>query len=150
MQVVNHLNWQNRSLLYLSRSYDSLNRVQDYLDVQPAIHIGFLDYTLFPDHPEFYATYKMTNMKNHQIYSDNFVLNVVDLSCINLATDEDKTYHIDSWARLFKATTWEEIKMLTVKNEFISEAAETLLHPPLDDILANVPDKLSVSPPHPQ
>ena len=37
MQVVNHLNWQNRSLLYLSRSYDSLNRGQDYLDVQPAI-----------------------------------------------------------------------------------------------------------------
>lgn len=126
MQVVNHLNWQNRSLLYLSRSYDSLNRGQDYLDVQPAIHIGFLDYTLFPDHPEFYATYKMTNMKNHQIYSDNFVLNVVDLSCINLATDEDKTYHIDSWARLFKATTWEEVKQMAATNEYLKEASKSI------------------------
>ncbi len=126
MQVVNHLNWQNRSLLYLSRSYDSLNRGQDYLDVQPAIHIGFLDYTLFPDHPEFYATYKMTNMKNHQIYSDNFVLNVVDLSCINLATDEDKTYHIDSWARLFKATTWEEVKQMAATNKYLKEASKSI------------------------
>lgn len=80
------------------------------MDVQHAIHIGFLDYTLFLDYPEFYAAYKLTNVKNRNIYSDNFVLNVVDLSRIDLATDEDRKYHIDDWAKLFKAATWEEIK----------------------------------------
>ncbi len=68
----------------------------------------------------------MTNMKNHQIYSDNFVLNVVDLSCINLATDEDKTYHIDSWARLFKATTWEEVKQMAATNKYLKEASKSI------------------------
>ena len=126
MQVANKLNWQNRSLIYLSRSFDNLNRGHDYLDVQPAIHIGFLDYTLFQEQPEFYATYKLMNMKNHNIYSDNFVLSVVDLSRIDLATGEDKKYYIDAWAKLFKATTWEEIKKMAATNEYLQEASKSI------------------------
>lgn len=126
MQVANQLNWQNRSLIYLSRSFDNLNRGHDYLDVQPAIHIGFLDYTLFQEQPEFYATYKMMNVKNHHIYSGNFVLSVVDLSRIDLATGEDKKYHIDAWAKLFKATTWEEIKKMAATNEYLQEASKSI------------------------
>lgn len=126
MQVANKLNWQNRSLIYLSRSFDNLNRGHDYLDVQPAIHIGFLDYTLFQEQPEFYATYKLMNMKNHNIYSDNFVLSVVDLSRIDLAMGEDKKYYIDAWAKLFKATTWEEIKKMAATNEYLQEASRSI------------------------
>ena len=32
-----------------------------YLNVKGAAHIGFLDYTLFPEGPEFYATYRLIN-----------------------------------------------------------------------------------------
>lgn len=46
-------------------------------------HIGFLDFTLFKDHPEFYATYRMVNVKNRQVYNDKFTLSVVDLSQVN-------------------------------------------------------------------
>lgn len=94
MQIANKLNWQNRSIMYLCRSFDQLNHGQAYTDANPVIHIGFLDYTLFENNPEFYATYKLINVKNHQKYSDSLTLNVVDLSHINLATDEDKKYHI--------------------------------------------------------
>ncbi len=66
------------------------------------------------------------NVKNYTIYSDKFRLSVLNLNCIDLATPEDKTYQIDYWAELFKAATWEEIKMLATKNEYISEASETL------------------------
>ena len=45
----------------------------------------------------------------HEVYSDNLTLSVVDLNQIKLATDEDKTYHIDYWASLFKADSWEGI-----------------------------------------
>lgn len=45
---------------------------------------------------------------------------------IKLATKEDREYHIDYWARLFKATTWEEISMLAVKDECLQEAANTI------------------------
>ncbi len=84
------------------------------------IHIGFLDYTLFVQYPEFCVTYKLFNVKSHQIYNDSLTLSVVNLSRIDLATEEDKEYHIDDWARLFKATTWEEIKMLAAKNEYLN------------------------------
>ncbi|MCM1385967.1 MAG: Rpn family recombination-promoting nuclease/putative transposase [Bacillus sp. (in: Bacteria)] len=103
-----------------------LNHGQDYAEVKPVIHIGFLDYTLFHDYPEFYATYKLLNVKNHHLYSDNLTLSVVDLSHIELGTDEDKEYHIDCWAKLFKATTWEEIKMLAAKDQYINEASKTI------------------------
>lgn len=47
MQVTNRLNWQNRSVIYLCRSFDSLAHGQDYNQAKSVIHIGFLDYTLF-------------------------------------------------------------------------------------------------------
>ena len=126
MQVENKHNWPDRSLAYLCRSFDQLYRGQEYEEALPVIHIGFLDYTLFPDVPEFYAKNMLMNVKNHWIYNDKFTLSVVDLSRIELATEEDKAYHIDYWARLFKAKTWEDIKMLAEKNEYLQEAAQSV------------------------
>lgn len=126
MQVLDYGNWPERSLSYLCRSFDSLNKGDDYAAVRPVIHISFLDFTLFPEHPEFYSTYMLLNVKNNTIYSDKFQLSVVDLNQIDLATEEDKQYQIDCWAKLFKATTWEEIKMLAKKNKYIKEASKSI------------------------
>ncbi|MDE7222996.1 MAG: Rpn family recombination-promoting nuclease/putative transposase, partial [Acetatifactor sp.] len=65
MQIVNYMNWPERSLSYLCRNFDQLQSGQDYQETKPVIHIGFLDFTLFPECPEFYATYKLMNVKNH-------------------------------------------------------------------------------------
>ena len=135
MQIANKLNWRERSVMYLCRSFDRLNRGQDYLDAKPAVHIGFLDYTLFEEQPEFYASYKLINVKNHQKYSDSLTLHVVDLSRIDLATEEDKRYHIHEWAMLFKAATWEEIKMLASKDEYLQEASETIFRMSADELV---------------
>ena len=108
MQVINEHNWPERSLTYLRRSFDNLNAGDTYQNVKSAIQIGLLDFTLFPDHPEFYAIYKLLNVKNYSLYSDKIQLSVVDLTHIH------------------KAITWEEIKMLASKNEFIQEASETI------------------------
>lgn len=135
MQVANEYNWPERSLAYLCRSYAQLYKGQKYEEALPVIHIGFLDFTLHPSHPEFYATYQMLNVKNHLLYSDKFTLSVVNLKKIELATEEDKKYHIDYWAALFKAKTWEELKMLTKENEYLQEAAESLYVANADEIV---------------
>lgn len=70
MQNLNEYNWPERSLSYLCRSFDQLYRGQEYEEALPVIHIGFSDFTLHPEAPEFYATYKMLNVKNHLLYSD--------------------------------------------------------------------------------
>ena len=126
MQVINEQNWPERSLSYLCRSFDSLNKGEGYLDVKQAIQISLLDFTLFPGNPEFYATYQLLNVKNCIKYSDKLRLHVLDLTRIDLATEEDRKYQIDYWAALFKTTTWEELKMLAKKNDAIAEAVETI------------------------
>ena len=126
MQVENELNWKDRSLVYLCRTFDQLYAGDDYNVAKPAIHIGFLCFTPFKEYPEFYARYRLMNVKNYQVYSDKFELRVVDLKNIELATKEDKQYQIDHWASLFMAKTWEDLKMISQENEFMQEATETL------------------------
>lgn len=66
------------------------------------------------------------NEKNHHIYSDKLTLRVVDLRQIELATAEDQASGLEHWERLFKASTWEEIRMIAKKDENLLEATETL------------------------
>lgn len=135
MQVANEHNWPERSLMYLCRAFDQLYRGQEYEEALPVHHIGFLDFTLFPDYPEFYATYQLLNVKNHHCYSSKFTLSVVNLTQTQLATDEDKANKIDYWARLFKAKTWEEIKMLAQNNEYLEEAANSIYQANAEEIV---------------
>ena len=126
MQVVNNGNWPDRSLSYLCRRYDNVTRGKDYSTVKPVYHVGFLDFTLFENHPEFFATYQVRNKKDNFLYSDNFNLLVIELNHTEIATKEDKANKIDTWAKLFKATTWEEIKMITKENPSMNSAAESI------------------------
>ena len=126
MQVLNELNWSERSLAYMCRLFESLYKGQNYDEALSVIHIGFLDFQLFPEHPEFFGIYKFMNEKDHYLYSDKLTLGVVDLKHIELATEEEKAFQIDHWARLFKATTWEEIKMIAENNEYMTEATQAL------------------------
>lgn len=124
MQVLNKGNWPERSLSYLCRSFDNLNKGMDYANVKSAVHIGFIDFDLFKDEPEFCGTYMMSNIKTHRIYSSKISLKVVELNHIELATDEDKQYRIDQWARLFKSTTWEELKMCAGNDDAMNAVAK--------------------------
>lgn len=126
MQVINEHNWTERSLSYLCREFDQLASGEKYQTVKPVIQIGILNFSLFPQYPEFYATYKMLNVKTYTLYSDKLRLSVLDLTHKELATEEDRRYQLDNWASLFKAVTWEEIHMLAKKNEYIDEAANTI------------------------
>ena len=87
---------------------------------------NIIDFTLFEDHPEFFAKYQLRNSKDNFLYTDKFNLYVVELNHIDMATAEDMSNHIDTWARLFKATTWEEIKMITKDNPSLNSTAESI------------------------
>lgn len=135
MQVENQHNWQDRSLSYLCRSFDQLYQGEEYTEAKPVTHIGFLQFTPYPKTLEFHATYKLLNVKNHTEYSGKLALHVVDLTHIELATEEDKTYQIDYWARLFTATTWEELKMIADKNVYMENASQTMYELSADELV---------------
>ena len=94
MQLTNLQNWPNRSLSYLCRTYDSLQRGEDYESAASVTHVGLLDYDLFPESPEFYAQYKMMNVRTHEIYNDKFALNVLSLRQTERATEEDRQWQL--------------------------------------------------------
>lgn len=133
LQVVNEHNWKERSMLYMCRAFDNINSGEDYLEVRPAVQIGLLDFPLFDGEQEFYSSYMLMNVKSHRIYSDKLRLNVLELKESDLATEEDKKWKIDKWAKFFKAKTWEEIEMLAQGLPILEEAAETVYHISQDD-----------------
>lgn len=135
MQVQNFHNWPERSLSYLCRSFDNLNKGDNYIKVKPAVHIGILDFDPFPQYPEFYGSYRMLNEINHHLYSDKFTLRVLSLKHIELATDNDKLWEIDHWAHLFKVKTWEELKMLADKEPDFIELSKEMFKQHADETI---------------
>ena len=103
MQMYHDRYWIERSISYTCRSFDNLIHGENYDTVLPVVHVGFLNYDLFPEYPEFFATYQLSNVKNHNIYSDKFRISVINLNHTELATEEDKTFITDLWAQTFKA-----------------------------------------------
>ena len=51
---------------------------------------------------------------------------MVNLTQIERATEEDKRFGIDLWARVLTATTWEEINMLAQDNEYLRETSNAM------------------------
>ena len=139
MQVIDYGNWPERSLGYLCRSFDNLNRGDDYIQTKPATLISILDFTLFEDAPEFYSTYRLTNQNNGKIYTDKFTINVLDLTKIKLATDDDKDYSLDYWAMIFKAKTWEDLHMIATaydnKESFTEDLITTIYDATSDEAI---------------
>lgn len=65
MQVNDYHDWPERSIGYLCRMYDSLEHGEEYIDTKPAIHIGILDYTPFPEQPLFYSKNQIMDVNTH-------------------------------------------------------------------------------------
>jgi predicted transposase/invertase (TIGR01784 family) len=126
MQVSNEGDWPERSLFYLSEAFSKLPKGESYRDVKTSIHIGILDFNLFPDNQGFYSEYLLSDTHTHKIYSDKFSIRVLNLKQIHHATPEDHQFGLCRWAKFFTATTWEEIKMLAQEDNAILEAALTV------------------------
>ena len=78
----NEYNWPDRSISYASRNFDQLKRGEYYIDAKPVHSIGFLNFTLFEDNPEFNALYQLLNVKTKRLYSEKFSIHVIDAASI--------------------------------------------------------------------
>lgn len=126
LQMYHDKNWENRSLFYLCRSFDSIGNGDDYGELKPTTLIAIVDEDLFADYPEFYSRFLMLHEEKHYPYSTNLRLNVLYLNQVEMATDEDKANNLDYWAKLFKSDTWEELQALAENNPIGEEVAEVM------------------------
>ena len=133
IQVYLDANWEKRSLLYLCRTYnEGIGSGENYSELKPTTLITITDRDLGDNPqnrtPEFYAQYGILNLKNYEKYSDLLAIKVLHLNHIDLATPEDIEKERVYWARMFRATTWEEIKELAKSGGAYMEAAKELFN----------------------
>ena len=126
MQVLPQPFWINRSLTYLCRLYNQLKSGESYGSARQVIHIAIIDFQLFDGESQFYSQNRFMDKKTHRIYSDNLCLNVLSLKHIENATPEERASGLYEWGRLFAASTWEELKMLSEDNRLFKEVEETM------------------------
>ena len=126
LQVVAQSFWKERSLTYLCKLYNQLNVGEEYSEAMKTIHIGILDFELFPGEEQFYSQNLFMDKITHRIYSDNLALNVLCLKEIENATQEDRDCGLYLWAKLFAATTWEELMMIAENNDVLKDAVVTI------------------------
>lgn len=126
LQVSDEGDWPDRSLFYLCRAFDNLHSAGAYHSIKKTIHIGILDFQLFEDEQEFYSEYKMINPKTGKVYNDKFILRVLELTQINNVPKELLDSDLYLWARLFKASDWEEVSALAAENIIFEETASTI------------------------
>lgn len=118
MQVLYQSDWVERSLVYQCRTVSGqLKPGEAYGTLLRTIHIGILGFDVSGDNRQFHSVYHLTDAKTGHIYTGKFVLSVVNLKQINRATEDDIASGLRDWARLFQATTWEEMLMITENNE---------------------------------
>ena len=68
----------------------------------------------------------LLNVRNHRVYSSLLSVNVLYLDQTELAAKEDYEYDLVHWAKVFKATTWEELNALVKGNAALEEVANIM------------------------
>lgn len=126
MQTGHFDNWTERAIYYLSKLFCSLKRGQEYSSIMSAIHIGILTESPFNNVHEFYSEYYMMNPKSMHVFSRKFSARVLDLSQLDNVPVEERNTELYYWSCLFKATTWEEIRMLTENRQYLADTAVQL------------------------
>jgi len=101
-----------------------MNPIEFGKDIMSKICV--LDFSLDGLTPKLYSEFKMVDTKTSEIYSDKLSLYVLNLQQTDNTDYEQEDPELYYWAKLFKATEWEEFKMLAEKNEYIKEVVFTL------------------------
>jgi predicted transposase/invertase (TIGR01784 family) len=125
--------WISRSILYLCRAYDSIKEGDNYSLLKPTTHICITDKDLIPNNDQFYSKYLLMNTITHELYSTDLGINVLQLNHIDNATQDDIDNNLVYWAKLFRATTWEEFIALADGNEIIEEVGDLIFTLNTDD-----------------
>ncbi|MBO6310941.1 MAG: PD-(D/E)XK nuclease family transposase [Oribacterium sp.] len=126
LQVYHDAYWKQRSLLYLCRTYDSIGQGDKFNLLKPATFVAIMSEALFPEYPEFYSRFYLTNEKYNYPYTTNFSLNVLDLSHTDLATGEDRASGLLHWANMFLADTWEELTQAAGSDPTFEEVIDNM------------------------
>ena len=126
MQVAKQSDWVERTLFYTCKNFIALKTGEAYKDLLPFIHIGILDFSPFKNNNQLYSEYLLIEKNLHQIYSDKISIRMLNLTQIENVTEDERNSNLYKWVQLFKATTWEELTMVSKDDSRISEFVQMM------------------------
>ena len=140
MQVEYFAFWDKRVLFYLAKMYTGqLQKGEGYDKLKKCIHVGVLDFILFPESEECYHKINLCNVKTGRVYSDLFELHMLELPKLpkvlarmkrgEAISDES----IIQWMEFFSGKTQEDFKTMAKQNEYMEEAVNTLFELSADE-----------------
>ena len=126
MQMGSVENWTDRSVFYLCRMFAEMKKGMDYTQAKPSIHIGIMMKSPVPEDTAFYNEYALKNRRTGYEFTGKIALHVLDLSCLEQVTEEERDSALYYWACVFKAKTWKEVLAMAEQSESIKKAVVTL------------------------
>ena len=126
MQMGSVENWTDRSVFYLCRMFTDMKKGLDYTQTKPSIHIGIMMKSPIPEDAAFYNEYALKNRRTGYEFTGKIALHVLDLSCLEQVTEEERDSALYYWACVFKAKTWKEVLAMAEQSESIKKAVVTL------------------------
>lgn len=71
----------------------------------------------------FYSEYLLKNVQTNRVFTGKFSIRVLNLGQLENVPEEGRDSELYYWARLFRAKTWEEIRMLSETKSYLNAAA---------------------------
>lgn len=125
IQVASFPLWPERSLFYLSKLFaGGISEGDPYETLNKCIHIGILDFVLFPELKEYCSCYHFWEDHSRQMYTDKMEIHVLELP--KLAQRDYPESDLLDWARFLGADCREEMERMADKNEYLGKAYERL------------------------
>jgi predicted transposase/invertase (TIGR01784 family) len=102
MQVFHTTAFEKKVLYYVSKSYyQQLNRAEDYPKLNQVIFLGFLNFKLFHNNPDYATRHLILDEKTNENHFKDFELNFVELPKFTKSLEELKDIK-DKWIYFVK------------------------------------------------
>lgn len=125
MQVTAFAMWPERSLFYLAKLYvEQLQEGEEYDQLKKCIHIGILNFELFPEEEDYYSRFHIWEDNRKEKYTDKLEIHIFELPKIE--KHQYPETELLNWMRFMNAEKKEEFMMLAGKDKYIEKAYERL------------------------
>lgn len=131
IQIISYKDWADRSLFYAGKNLvGQLKKGESYVKLHKCIHIGILDFCLYPESEEYYTEFYLMDSKEYRRYTEKLGIYVLELPKVKKQWLPES--EIWQWGRFFNGKE-EEMEMLAKNNPYLKEAYEELKRLSADD-----------------
>lgn len=126
IQVAPYPWWPERSIFYLAKMYtEQMEAGEDYKVIKKCIHVGVLDFKLFPEDKEYYSCFHLWEDDRRRKYTDKLEIHIFELP--KLKNERYSESELLDWMRFMNAEKKEEFEMLASKNKYLGKAYGKLM-----------------------